>query len=97
MPSPASTHPATPVSSPGISAPNPAPSPLMHPDDAAAFLCVSRRTLDRWRFDGTGPAFIKLGGAVRYRRADLDAFIAAGVVSSTAEGKALKGREGVPA
>ena len=35
---------------------------------------ISRRTLDRWRWAGEGPRFLKLGGRVVYRIADIDAF-----------------------
>jgi hypothetical protein len=34
--------------------------------DAAAFLHVSQRTLQGWRWRGGGPPFLKLGRAVRY-------------------------------
>ena len=34
----------------------------------------SRRTLQRWRAEGAGPAYILIGGAVRYRLADVLAF-----------------------
>ena len=35
---------------------------------------ISRRTLDRWRWAGEGPRFLKLGGRVVYRIADIEAF-----------------------
>ncbi len=35
---------------------------------------TSLRTLQRWRADGTGPAFLKIGGAIRYRLCDVEAF-----------------------
>jgi excisionase family DNA binding protein len=45
--------------------------------EAAAYLNVSRRTLSRWLAEGIGPPSIKLpSGARRYRRADLDRWIA---------------------
>lgn len=44
---------------------------------------VSPRTLQRWRQEGVGPAFVKLGRAVRYRREDLDSFLANRTVTST--------------
>jgi DNA-binding transcriptional MerR regulator len=38
---------------------------------------VSRRTLSRWLHEGIGPPSIKLpSGARRYRKADLDRWIA---------------------
>ena len=35
---------------------------------------LSTRTLERWRFQGTGPQYVKVGGRVVYRREDVDAF-----------------------
>jgi predicted site-specific integrase-resolvase len=32
------------------------------------------RTLERWRIAGTGPAWMKLNGRIRYRPEDVDAF-----------------------
>jgi hypothetical protein len=39
--------------------------------------CLSARTLERWRWLGQGPAFLKLGGRVAYRLEDSEAFEAA--------------------
>lgn len=39
---------------------------------AAAFLSLSPRTLDRYRFAGTGPAFHKFGVRIAYARSDLE-------------------------
>jgi len=36
---------------------------------------VSARTLQRWRLEGIGPVYVKLGRLVRYRQYDLDTFI----------------------
>ena len=35
---------------------------------------VSPRTLERWRWLGQGPAYLKLGAAVAYRLDDVEAF-----------------------
>jgi hypothetical protein len=35
---------------------------------------VSPRTLERWRWLGQGPRFMKLGGRVAYRLEDVEAF-----------------------
>jgi Helix-turn-helix domain len=35
---------------------------------------ISPRTLERWRWAGDGPRFIKIGGLVRYRRDDIEGF-----------------------
>lgn len=42
---------------------------------AAQFLCLSVRTLQSWRRTRQGPSYIQAGRAIRYRRADLDAWI----------------------
>lgn len=56
---------------------------LLYPADAAARLAVSRRTLERLRQAGDVRA-VTIGRAVRYREADLDAFIAARATTPTA-------------
>ena len=38
---------------------------------------VSPRTLERWRWLGRGPQYMKVGGQVRYRSADVEAYEAA--------------------
>ena len=35
---------------------------------------ISHRTLERWRYSGEGPSFLKLGGRVLYRLPDVEAF-----------------------
>lgn len=50
---------------------------LLNDREAAALLGVTQSTLNFWRVQRRGPAFVKLGHAVRYRRADIDAYIAA--------------------
>lgn len=58
----------------------PAPH-LIRETDAAAYLGLAPKTLARWRWRGDrGPAYVKLGSAVRYALADLDAYIAGGAV-----------------
>ena len=44
---------------------------------------ISHRTLERWRWTGEGPHFIKLGGRVVYRLEDVEAYEEASVRSST--------------
>lgn len=43
----------------------------------AVRLGVSRSTLQSWRYAGRGPRFIKLGRLIRYRNADVDAYLQA--------------------
>lgn len=38
---------------------------------------ISHRTLQRWRWLKQGPAYLKVGGAIRYRIEDVEAFEAA--------------------
>ena len=35
---------------------------------------LSPRTLERWRYQGTGPQYLKVGGRVVYRLADIETF-----------------------
>jgi excisionase family DNA binding protein len=52
-------------------------TPLLSEHDAAKRLNLSVKTLRRWRSEGSGLAFRKLGRAVRYSESDLAEFIAA--------------------
>ena len=53
-------------------------SSLIDEREAAKLLSVAPRTLQYWRWAGRGPAFVKIGGAVRYHRRDLDDFVSRG-------------------
>ena len=53
--------------------------------EAAAYLGMAASTLNKWRCDGDGPHFLKLGRAVRYRQDDLDRFLETRMFRSTAE------------
>lgn len=46
--------------------------------DLAARWHMSPRTLERWRWSGKGPAFVKLGGRVVYRLEVIETFEAEG-------------------
>jgi hypothetical protein len=46
---------------------------------------LSVRKLQRMRLEGSGPAYIKLGAAVRYRQADLEEFLIRHRRSSTSD------------
>lgn len=50
------------------------PTRYVRTDEAALFLGLSRRTLEKHRTYGTGPAYRKLGGRVVYALADLEAW-----------------------
>jgi excisionase family DNA binding protein len=51
--------------------------------EAAQYVRLGKPTLDKARVTGGGPRYAKLGGAVRYRRADLDDWLASRIVAST--------------
>ena len=53
--------------------------------EAAAWLNLSPRTLDRYRVSGDGPAFHRFGGRVRYRVADLEDWASARRRASTSD------------
>lgn len=44
---------------------------LLKPDEAAAFLRCSKRTLARWRAEGIGPQFYRRGAHIVYSAAAL--------------------------
>jgi hypothetical protein len=44
---------------------------------------ISPRTLERWRWIGQGPQFLKIGGRVIYRLADIEAYEAERLRTST--------------
>ena len=69
---------------------DPALKVWFRPEEAAAYLKVSMRTLQNLRWSGRGgPRFVKIGegrfARVRYPQTELDAWIVARVRSSTTE------------
>jgi excisionase family DNA binding protein len=50
---------------------------LWTPAETADYLQVTDSTLRRWRREGIGPAWLKLGRTVRYRPSDVRAWLAA--------------------
>lgn len=53
--------------------------------ELAARWSISARTLERWRWTGEGPAFLKIGGRVVYRLEDVLAYEQARKRRSTAD------------
>ena len=53
--------------------------------ELAARWNISHRTLERWRWSGEGPRYIKIGGRVVYRLEDVEAFERNQLRASTAE------------
>jgi predicted DNA-binding transcriptional regulator AlpA len=66
---------------------------LYKPRDAAAYLNYTEGWLAKMRVFGNGPRFLKLGRQVRYRRSDLDAWVATNFHRSTSEYEAVASRE----
>ncbi len=60
-------------------------SQVLTTSEAARYLGLSASTLNRWRCYGTGPKYLKLGRAVRYRADELDAFLEAKLLRSTVD------------
>lgn len=58
-------------------------------EEAARYVRLGKPTLERFRLTGEGPRYAKLGGAVRYRRADLDQWLESRLVASTSAASAL--------
>jgi Helix-turn-helix domain len=45
--------------------------------DGANYIDFSQAALRKWRREGKGPAYVRVGRSVRYRVDDLDAFLTA--------------------
>ena len=61
------------------------PPRYLRTKEAAEFLSLSARTLEKHRTYGTGPAYRKLGGRVVYSVDDLDTWADRGAVTSTSD------------
>ena len=61
------------------------PPRYLRTPEAARFLSLSGRTLEKHRTYGTGPAYRKLGGRVVYAVEDLQAWAAKGAKNSTSD------------
>lgn len=61
------------------------PPRFLRTPEAARFLGLSGRTLEKHRTYGTGPAYRKLGGRVVYAVDDLQAWADRGAVTSTSD------------
>jgi excisionase family DNA binding protein len=61
------------------------------PPEAANYLRSSVSTLAKLRVYGGGPEFTRIGRAIRYRRTDLDTYMADQLVRSTSEKRVATG------
>ena len=53
-------------------------APLLTVDDVAGWLGISPHTLRYWRHVHRGPRSLSVGGAVRYRAADVESWLERG-------------------
>lgn len=67
------------------------PEALLTEIEASDVLSLSSRTLQAWRVQSTGPAFIRAGRAIRYRRRDLMQWIAEQTVTPQRQRGASRG------
>jgi predicted DNA-binding transcriptional regulator AlpA len=61
------------------------PPRYLRTPDAARFVGLSIRTLEKHRIYGTGPRYSKLGGRVVYRLEDLQSWVESGAKASTSD------------
>lgn len=47
----------------------------LSPGQLASYIDISERTLEEWRRKGIGPRFVRIGKHVRYKLADVDAYL----------------------
>ena len=59
----------------GASGPGPDTARLLTTEEAARYLRLSRRTLERYRVTGEGPEYFKVGRLVSYEIAKLDEWL----------------------
>lgn len=65
------------------------PPRFLRTPEAARFLSLSGRTLEKHRTYGTGPAYRKLGGRVVYAIEDLQSWADRGMVTSTSDPRGM--------
>lgn len=77
------THP---ISGQAIKSRDPSAAPitadLWDSATTAAYIGKAQITLAQWRMTGRGPRFMKIGGSVRYRKADVIAWLETCVVEA---------------
>lgn len=69
--------------------------PFLNQTDLSRRWDISPRTLERWRWLGEGPPFVKIGGRVRYRIEDVEAYEAEHILTSTS-GTGITGGDALP-
>jgi len=67
---------------------------LLSPIEAAIYLGFAPQTLARWRCEGIGPVFVKIGGRIFYESEELAKFVAAHRRYSTGDRKPRQAARG---
>ena len=62
-------------------------APLLTEKEVSDFLNISVRTLQKWRWNGRGPNYLKLSGCVRYSISDIKDFLKQGKRRNTSDSK----------
>jgi hypothetical protein len=70
------------------------PTALFTSDEAGIYLNVRTDLLRAWRCQGRGPAFVGSGHFTRYRKQDLDGFLAERIGGARRERASDNGRSG---
>lgn len=58
---------------------------VMTERQASQYMQISEKTLTKWRIQGIGPRFVKIGGLIRYRKLAIDDFLKSKEFNSTSE------------
>lgn len=58
-------------------------APLITEKALAAYLNVSLKLIQKWRYAGGGPRFVRVGRTIRYRPEDINDFVTAGLRANT--------------
>lgn len=61
------------------------PEDLLTPKETAAWLRTEVETLATWRTQNRGPAFVKVGASIRYRRQSIFDFVRANEFANTTQ------------
>jgi hypothetical protein len=67
----------------------PLPLPFLRTQEAARFIRLSYRTLEKYRVYGSGPKYSKIGGRIVYTVSDLREWVERGVRRSTSDPAAV--------
>lgn len=58
----------------------------LNESEVAILLGVARATVEKWRIQGRGPSYVKIGRSVRYSRAELERYLDANTVTTKGSG-----------